>query len=1073
MMIKIKFIFLIMIATLFTGVLSGFQSDEESKKKNNEKKSPLEWENPLVFDINKEAPHVSFIPFQSIEATLAKKRTASVNYFSLSGTWKFNWVKKPADRPEYFYQTSYDVSAWDDITVPGNWELQDYGVPIYVNTKYEFADPRTPVSPEIEFVDKNFVKNTGQIPHDYNPVGSYRRTFILPENWDGRQIFIQFGAVKSAMYLWINGQKVGYSQGSKTAAEWDITKHLQKDENVVAVEVYRWSDGSYLECQDFWRISGIERDVFIYSTPKVRIRDFFVHADLDEDYQDGFLGLDIELKNYFQKLSSGNYTIEYQLRDAKGEVVAQEAQEAMINRKKELKLTFKSTINNPLKWTAETPHLYTLAILLIDEKGKVAEVVSQKVGFRKVEIKDAVFYINGVATLIKGVNRHEHDQFKGHVVSEAAMIKEIALMKQFNINAVRNSHYPCHERFYELCDEYGLYITDEANIESHAMGYGKYSLAKDSKWEAAHLDRNIRMVERSKNHPSVIVWSMGNEAGDGENFSAVYKWIKERDPSRPIHYERAIMGDNTDLFCPQYPGVKRLKNYASKKQSKPMIISEYAHAMGNSTGNLVDLWDVIYNEKNSQLQGGYIWDWIDQALVKMDENGKTFWAYGGDFGLKGIPSDNNFLVNGIISADYTPHPAIWEVKYAYQYIRFYPEDLKKGTFRIKNVHDFIDLSDYEIDWSISANGEELDHGVLVDVNLKPGESMLVNVPVSQLKEKADVEYFVDFSTKLKVNKPFRKRGFEVAHDQFQFTDLDNRLDTQMLNAAELKMSETEQELTVTGENFNIKFDKTNGLLSSYEMGGIELFQKGLAINFWRAPNDNDKGSKMIKRLGIWREVSQSIELSGFKSLQSKQGVVKITVDFKHPKVESTQTVEYTISGNGQIVVDTHLSIGKDGLPNLPRFGMRWELPVNFDNLEYFGRGPYENYVDRNRGVFVGKYKSKVKDQYFNYVRPQENGYKTEVRWFELKNENGLGIKVCGMPQLGFSSLHNPIEDFDQLTHKDYRHMNDICKKDGVYICCDLMMMGVGGDNSWGALPNEQYCIQAKDYSFSFTIEPVY
>jgi len=1028
-------------------------------------------ENPEMFNQNKEAAHATFMPFRSIDEALTKKRNESPYYKSLSGVWKFNWVRKPADRPRDFYKIDFDVSAWDDIPVPANWELEGYGVPIYVNHQYEFADYKAPVSDEIEFIDRIYPKNPGQVPQNYNPVGSYRRRFTIPENWDGRQIFIQFGAVKSAMYIWVNGKKVGYSQGSKTPAEWDITEYLKKGENTLAVEVYRWSDGSYLECQDFWRISGIERDVYLYSTPKVRIRDFFVHADLDSKYENGIFSLDVALKNHVSKLRSGNYEVEYQLVDKQGEILALDSQKALINKKSELNLKFRKEISKPNKWTAETPNLYTLFISLKNKKGNTVEVLTSKVGFRKVEIKDAVFYINGVATLIKGVNRHEHDQFKGHVVSEEGMLKEIALMKQFNINAVRNSHYPCDERFYELCDQYGLYITDEANIESHGMYYGKHSLAKNSEWKEAHLDRNIRMVERDKNHPSVIVWSMGNEAGDGDNFTAVYKWIKERDPSRPIHYERAIMGPNTDLYCPQYPGVKHLKAYAAKKQSLPMIISEYSHAMGNSTGNLVDLWDVIYDENNTQLQGGYIWDWIDQALVKKDENGIDFWAYGGDYGPHGMPSDNNFLVNGIISADYTPHPAMWEVKYAYQNVRFYPINLNEGHFLIKNVHDFIDLKNYQIKWKLSANGKVLNSGMLDDFNLKAQTSKEVKLPISEINAEAGVEYFVDFSVVMAIDQPFKPKGFEVAHDQFQLPFSIAPVKAEISNS-KLKLKESSEILSILADKFKITFDKSTGILNSYKIGGVELIQKGLSLNFWRAPNDNDKGSNMIERLGIWREVSNSPELIDFVSSQAKSSEINVKVKYNLPQIKSIQSVAYRISGDGKIEISCSLKIGEKDLPDLPRFGLRLDLPVQFDNLEYFGRGPQENYIDRNSGTFVGLYKSKVIDQYFNYVRPQENGYKTEVRWFELTNENGLGIHFEGQPQVGFSALHNPLEDFDQLTHEDFRHTNDIVKKDGVFINLDLKMMGVAGDNSWGARPYKQYAVPAQDYEFQFSLKPI-
>ncbi|NQU51868.1 MAG: DUF4981 domain-containing protein [Bacteroidetes bacterium] len=1027
-----------------------------------------DWENPAMINQNKEATSATLMPFRTVEQALTQKRNQSAYYKTLSGTWKFNWVRKPADRPIDFYKTDFDVSGWNNIPVPSNWELQGYGIPIYVNHQYEFADYKAPVSDEIEFIDRIYPANPGKVPHDYNPVGSYRRTFTVPENWEDRQVFIQFGAVKSAFYLWINGKKVGYSQGSKIPAEWDITAYLVKGENTIAAEVYRWSDGSYLECQDFWRISGIERDVYVYSTPKVRVRDFFAKADLDAEYKNGAFSLDVDLQNHVEKLRSGNYSVEYQIFDENKSLIASDSQEAKVNKKSDLKLSFSKEIPNPKKWTAETPNLYSLVVILKNDAGETVEVVTTKIGFRKVELINTVFHINGVAVLIKGVNRHEHDQFNGHVISEEAMIKEIELMKQFNINAVRTSHYPTCERFYELCNEYGLYITNEANIESHGMYYGEHSLAKDPAWELAHVDRNMRMVERDKNHPSVVVWSMANEAGDGVNFTSAYNAIRERDPSRPIHLERALMGDNTDIFCPQYPGVNALEKYASKRQAKTMISSEYTHAMGNSNGNVVDLWEVIYKEGNDQLQGGYIWDWIDQALVKKDSNGTEFWAYGGDYG-ENMPSDHNFVCNGIISADYTPHPAIWEIKYAYQYIRF--EDTEQG-YKITNFHDFIDLSAYEISWTVSGNGVKKWGGTLDGFNLKPHESKTNPIPMPMMAAEPGVEYFIDFSVKLKKDKPFRPAGFEVAHDQFKLNLYAENIPKKE-NLAALKLNETDNILSVIGANFTISINKATGTISSYEVNGTELIQKGPQINFWRPANDNDKGSQMLKRLGVWREVSREAKPNKVSTSQPENGVIKVTVEYKFDKVKSEQTVSYSIFGSGKIAVKSSFSTNEEKLADMPRFGLKWELPVNFDNLQYFGRGPHENYIDRNRSAFVGNYSGKVAEQYFNYVRPQENGYKTDARWFELRNEYGIGIRVTGNEPIGFSALHNPIEDFDMENMDDYRHTNDIVKKDGVFICTDQKMMGVAGDNSWGARPYPQYSIKAKNYEFGFVIEPVF
>ncbi len=1033
-----------------------------------------DWENPAMFDQNKEKPHATLIPFQTEHEALTQKRHQSIYYKTLSGTWKFNWVKKPADRPVDFYKPEYDVSGWSEIPVPANWELQGYGIPIYVNHQYAFSDYKRPVSSEMKFVEKIYPANPGKVPHDYNPVGSYRRTFTVPEDWKDRQFFIQFGAVKSAFYLWINGQKVGYSQGSKTPAEWDITNYLKEGENVIAAEVYRWSDGSYLEAQDFWRISGIERDVYLYSTPKVRIRDYFAKPDLDTEYKNGVFSLDVELANHTSKLKSGNYSVKYNIYDEGNFSLSSQEAEVKINKKESATVNLSGTIKDVKKWTAETPDLYTLVISLLNSDGETVETVSSKIGFRKIEIINEVFHINGVPVTIKGVNRHEHDQYKGHVVSEEAMIKEIALMKQFNINAVRTCHYPNDERFYDLCDKYGLYVTDEANVESHGMYYGKYSLAKKPEWTPAHVDRNMRMVERDKNHPCVIVWSMGNEAGDGEVFTAVYKAIKERDPSRPIHYERAIMGDNTDIFCPQYPSVKALENYASKHQTKPYISSEYSHAMGNSNGNLVDLWKVFNRDRNDQMQGGYIWDWIDQALVKKAEDGTEFWAYGGDFG-KNMPTDYNFVCNGIISADYTPHPAIWEVKYAYQNVKIERVDRE---YRITNMHDFIDLSDYEISWTTTRDGKFWKSGVLEDINLKPGESKDIFIDTGakiSFDDPEDHEFFTDFSVKLKSDKSFREAGFEVAHEQFTPSTkvVIQKSDIAEDNSPALKMEETSNNFIIKGLQFTIMFDKESGTISSYEMNGTELIKKGPQVNFWRPANDNDKGSNMLGRLGIWREVSRNLKPENVTAYKTDENRVYLTTKYNFKAIEASQTVVQIINGKGKIEVTSTFETSKTDLPNMPRVGMRWEMPVNFDNLKYFGRGPQENYIDRNHSAFVGIYESKVADQYFNYVRPQENGYKTDVRWFELRNENGMGLKISGDPVIGFSTLHNPIEDFDMEDLNDYRHTNDIVKKDGVFICTDLKQMGVGGDDSWGAQPMEKYQIPAKNYQYSFTIEPIF
>ena len=566
-----------------------------------------DWENPKVFNVNKEEPYTTFVPFPDVASALRLDRRQSPFYFSLDGPWKFHWVRNPADRPMDFYRDDYDVSKWDTIHVPSMWEFQGYGVPIYVNSDYEFPRPWNPP----------------HVPHDYNPVGSYKRWFMVPSEWDGREIFIHFGAVKSAFYIWINGQKVGYSQGCKTPAEWDITKYLRKGENSVALEVYRWCDGTYLECQDMWRISGISRDVYLYSAPKVRIRDFFAKPDLDENYTDGSLSVAVELKNDSPGLAAGSVRLELQLLDDQNQVVARESTRLTVGGKPKASTSFTANVRTPKKWTAETPNLYSLVLHLTSADGKNNEVATCKIGFRKVEIKAGQLLVNGVAIQIKGVDRHEHDGYTAHVLSDEVLLKDITLLKQNNINAVRTSHYPNDPRWYDLCDKFGIYLVDEANIESHGMGYGERTLAKNPEYKEAHLDRTMRMVERDKNRPSVIIWSLGNEAGNGPNFVATYEWIKQRDNTRPVQYERAQEQANTDIVCPMYSW-SYLESYGSRIHDRPLIMCEYAHSMGNSTGNFQDYWDLI--EKYPQLQGGFIWDWVDQGFIKVSPTGEKYWG---------------------------------------------------------------------------------------------------------------------------------------------------------------------------------------------------------------------------------------------------------------------------------------------------------------------------------------------------------------------------------------------------------------------------------------------------------------
>lgn len=1044
-----------------------------------------EWNNLKVLGINKEKPHATFLSFDSAKEALEKNRFSSPYYKSLSGTWKFHWVKSPAERPVDFYKESYEVSSWDEIPVPYNWEVLGYGIPIYVNHKYEFADPRTPIT-EVEF-NGDFPKQP-QIPVEYNPVGSYRRDFTVPPNWDGRRIFVQFGAVKAAFYLWVNGQYVGYSQGSKTPAEWEITKYLKKGRNMIAAEVYRWCDGSYLECQDFWRISGIERDVFLYSTPQTRIQDFFVRTDLDKDYKDASLNAAVTLDGKIK-----NNSVEVQLFDENNHLVARKIEDVASSTQ-----NINIAIENPSKWTAETPKLYTVVLNLYN-KSKIIQSTSTKVGFRKVELINTQLCVNGVSILIKGVNRHEHNMHTGHSVTKEDTEKDIQLMKQLNINAIRTCHYPQEEYLYELADKYGLYVFDEANIESHGMYYGKESLAKDPKWTASHVDRVVSMIERDKNHPSIIVWSMGNEAGNGVCFTKAFKAIKSLDTSRPVLYERAIMGDNTEIYAQMYPSTQYLKDFSKKWHSKTYIMCEYSHAMGNSNGNLADMWDVIYDRNNKQLQGGFIWDWVDQGLLVKDEAGREYIAYGGDFGPKGMPSDENFLLNGLVDSDRTPHPATAEVKYAYAYVRFFAEDIENSKIKIRNYHDFIDLSDYNIFWTLEKNGIIIQKGKLDQLNIPPHESKIVTLPIAKSKLNESGEYYLNFSVKLNTDRPFSSKGDEMASEQFLYTEItDTKPATNTKAANEIIESKSNNTYSITGADFEINFDLNKGLISSYKLQGADILENSGSINFWRAPNDNDLRSGILDRLGIWREVSR--EAAPYKNettLVDNKAVIRFF--FAHPKVGATHTITYTLENDGTIRVHSEFKTSKAEklkqensdkysgklkvFPQdketivlndtiIPRIGMRLEMPKQFSNLKFYGRGPHENYSDRNRSAFVSVYESTVPEQEFLYARPQENGYKTEVRWFELTNDSGQGLRFESQNKLGFSTLRNPQEDFDTKTIKDLRHLNDITPKNHIFINIDENMMGVAGYNSWGAKPYGKYTIPYNNYTQEYTIKPI-
>jgi beta-galactosidase len=1007
-----------------------------------------EWQNPDIVQVNRQEPHATLFPYENLEFALQNEKSLSENFLDLNGQWKFNWVRKPSDRPVDFFREDYDVSHWDDIHVPSNWELKGYGIPIYVNIPYEWtSDPNPP-----------------EVPVDYNPVGSYKRNFTVPSEWMDRQVFIHFGAVKSAFYIWVNGEKVGYSQGSKTPAEFDLTPYIREGLNTLAVEVYRWSDGSWLECQDFWRLSGIERDVYLYSTPKTHIFDYFAMATLFNDYSDGLINLEAVIKDYSGKSARYDLTMRV-LSD--GEVVAEENERIKVGKNNEAIVSFNREIPGVDKWSAEIPNLYTLVLELKNSKGESLEYISSKMGFRTSEIRHGQLLVNGVPITLKGVNRHEHDEYEGHVISKESMLLDVKLMKENNINTVRTSHYPNDPYWYELCDKYGLYVIDEANIESHGMGYDPdKTLGNNPIFTKSHLDRTIRMVERDKNHPSVIIWSLGNEAGDGVCFDATYDWIKSRDVSRPVQYERAEAGRNTDIFCPMYYRIPDMLNYVKEIQEKPLIQCEYAHAMGNSTGNFIDYWEAI--ESHDQLQGGYIWDWVDQGIAKYTEEGVKYWAYGGDFGPEDVPSDGTFCLNGLVFPDRTPHPGLIEVKKVYQYISFEPVDFSFDEIKVSNKYDFRNLENFAIYWELESEGEVLQQGTLMNPKLNAGESKVLSLGIEPFKTKSSQEYFLNLTAFQLISDDLIESGHIFAWDQFP-VPVPARVSSKIYDDGSKVVYQTDEALKIDAANITFSFSKDTGFLFSIVKGDVEYLAEPLGINFWRAPVENDWGNNMPERQAVWRNAGKNAELRSIDHEQNKSGYYQVNAEYWLTDIESYYSVIYEISGNGEIRVTTHMKPAGKSCPELPRFGMTLALPGSFENIEWYGRGPHENYQDRKTSAIVGLYNSTVEDQYVPYIAPEENGYKTDTRWLTLTNQKGNAIMFKGNPQLCFSALHFTNEDLTR-EQRDGMHTIDLIPGEEVYLNIDLAQMGVGGDNSWGAKPLAKYSLPFGDYTHSFIIK---
>lgn len=1042
-------------------------------------------ENEQVISENKEPAHASFTSFASKENAL---KNNSQFHKSLNGTWKFNWVKNPKDRPTQFMKSNFDTSNWNDIKVPSNWEVEGFGVPIYVNHQYEFTDYKAMIADDMELVDRIYPKNPGDVPDNYNPVGTYHRDFTIEKTWNEKEIFLHVGAMKAGGFVWLNGEYIGYSQGSKLPSEFNITKAAKTGKNTIAIQIFRWTDGSYLECQDFWRISGIERDVFIYAQPKIRIQDFEVTSTLDKGYENGVFQLDVDLQNHTSK--NKNIEVSYELLDG-NKIISSGNKKIEIPNSQKDATSFSATVPNVRQWSAEHPNLYTLIIETKDSKGKTIEVTHREIGFRSVEIKNGLLLVNGQRITLKGVNAHEVDPETGHVMSEELIKKDIQLWKENNINAVRLAHYPRGRRFYELCDKYGIYVVDEANIESHGMYYGKYSLAKIPSWENAHVDRMVRMVERDKNHPSVIIWSMGNEAGNGVNFFKGYDAIKANDNTkRPVQYERPYkdydgslydMDSNTDIIVPQYPSPARFEEVGKSKTDRPYIPSEYAHAMGNSTGNFQDYWDII--ELYDNLQGGFIWDWVDQSIWKTNEKGERYYAYGGDFG-ENMPSDNTFLNNGIVFPDRTPQPALYEVKKAHEFINFKDKGINRHDelrVLIENLYDFTNLNQFDFKVEIKADGKLLQSINIDTLSVETHTGKLIRIPLKDIAFKDNTEYFVHFSATTKEDWGMLPKGFEVAREQIPLTNKFNQTKTEIKETLKLSAQNNEGVLAISNNNIRVVFDKNEGRITSYNFKGTELLKdgKGPKPNFWRAVTDNDFGNKMQNRNIEWKRASLESKVSDvdYKTLES--GAISMTVNYSLPGVETTFVSNYTIYGNGVIRIENTLNeTPYEG--DIPRIGMRLQLPKSYENLTYLGRGPHENYQDRKASAFVDLFASKIREQYVPYIRPQDNGYKTDTRWLAVANQqnNGLLFVSGSENYVSFSALHMENEDFDTTSGLDYdnsnksKHTIDIKEKDLVQLNIDLGQRGLAGDDSWYSKPMEKYQFKGNQkYMYSFYMIP--
>jgi len=1004
-----------------------------------------EWHDLSVNEINRYQAHASFFPFESAAAADGADITKSSNYVSLEGTWKFNWVANASERPTDFYREDLDDSSWGKMEVPGIWELNGYGDPEYVNSGFAWKGHFNGLPPEVPIKD--------------NHVGSYRKEITIPSSWDGRKVIAHFGSVTSNIYLYVNGRFVGYSEDSKLAAEFDVTPYLRKGKNLFAFQVFRWCDGSWCEDQDFWRLSGVARECYLYSRDaSTHLKDIRITPDLDERYIDGKLDIDLEM--------SGDTPVRFTLTDPKGEIVQTTTAPATVSF---YRITFR--VANPDKWTAETPFLYKLRTeLLSSDSQKVVEVVDQNVGFRKVEVKGNQLFVNGRPVLIKGTNRHEMDPDGGYVVSPERMKQDLTIMKQLNVNAVRTCHYPDDPRFYDMCDKWGFYIVAEANQESHGFGYKEGAEAKKETFAKQILQRNQRNVQMNFNHPSVIIWSLGNETVDGPNFVAAYKWVKKTDASRPVQYEQAKHGAHTDIFCPMYYTHEKCEQYASSNPDKPLIQCEYAHAMGNSGGGFKEYWDLV--RKYPAYQGGFIWDFVDQALHGKDKQGRSINTYGGDYNDYD-PSDNNFNCNGFVTTDRIPTPQAYEIAYQYQNIWTSAEDLKAGVLKVKNENFFIPLDKYSLKWNVVSDGKEVKGGTVDKLDAAPGESVSVTLADYPDVSTLAGEVFLNVEYLLKEDEPLLKKNSVVAHEQFH---IQGDFNPSLIPAkGKIKTSTSAEGLKVSGNSFAITFDKATGWITSFTSVGRPVIAEGGSIkpNFWRAVTDNDMGGGIPKDCKVWR--NPTFTLKDFSYAPLKEGKVKcmvVNATYDMPESGSVISLKYKIFPDGTVEISQKLTASGNA-SDLPRFGLVANLPYNTENVQYYGKGPHENYSDRCSSQGVGIYSDSVDGMFFKYSRPQETGTHTGIRWWKQSGAaSGLTVYMKDKP-LTVGTLHYDLSELDEGDVKHQRHCEQLKPSKYANLFIDGVQSGVGGVDSWSkrGLPLEKYRIPYKDMEMTVVLVP--